>query len=557
MHLSEEEKDVDTSTVDLIKIHELHNTRFWTVMCYLGTWFVILLKLAILGADTYTCISILVFHRWSSDDYQVYEFHVAKWLFTGCIVFRFLLLAWQIAWAIHIYRTKNIALAYLNNYASLMYSVRSYDYHCLFHAIERVGFFEWAAFFIYFNLDDALEVLVADLPHQVINILTLRYYATGGDLNNDVLLNIKTIATTNIRLAVILSVQLLSVAIFAFFFFQFVLAMIFFIPIKVKLSDKGFRLFKSFCYLRVNEKVRFLVSRNHKSRAQILDEGILDAAEIRANPLLSSSSTFDLENQPFDRYNPFGESAVLLDNLMDRRPPRAYTASSLRGPFTRLGSASSLTKMPLEETTLEENPFEGPFDRTTTLEGNTFGGSYDRKGAFDGEKIYDRKGTFDSSFERKGTFDSSFKRTEPFDSLLDRKETFNSSLDRKETFGRPIGRAKIDRKETLDFASPFLDARSQSLDHFSVERTFEHYPAPFSDTREEKDEKEDVSVRATDLGHTEAISLQSEPATGLGSTPEKEAELLDDVTSPLLDQDPANDHKAPYPERGVSRYFED
>lgn len=471
-----DEKPVEQSTFDVVKVDELHNTRFSTIVAYLGSWFIIILKLSILGADTYTCVTLLAFNRWSSEDVQMYEFKVAKWIFTGCIIFRFLLLVWQIAWAIHIYRTHNIALAYLNNYAALMYKVRSYDYHCLFHAIEMKGFLDWAAFFIYYNLDDALELMVADLPRQVINVLTLKNYATDG--SNNVLQNIKSIATSNVRLAVVLSVQLLSVAIFAFFFFRFVFAMLLFIPVKVNLSDKRFRLFKAFCYLRVNEKVRFLVSRNHKPRSQLLEEGIMDAAEIRANPLLASLSTFDLAHPSYKDNFLYGGLAMLLDNLDYTRPARTY-ASSLRDvnrPFTRLfgrqGSASSLTEYP----EVPANPFA------------------------------------DSRYESNPLL----APTQPENPFLE------PGLE------NPFADRFIEETESPSKWDHSVSGLAGEFDN-------KKYPYASNNTR-------DMYM----LGHSRA------PDQWSGFEPHTAEE---DVNSPLLDQHPAGD--APYPERGVSRYFED
>lgn len=291
------EKDLrglEASTFDIVRVETFHNTRFWTVCSYLYYWVVLLLQVAILGFDGYTCVNILAFDKWSSTDYKPYEYRVAKWIFTGCILFRVGLLLYKTAWGIHTYRTRNIALAYLNDMAKLFYVVRSFDYHCLFHEIEHEGFFNWACFLVYTELDSALEVMVADMPRQVVNFLTLRYYATAEGTNNAIVTNIRAIATNNVRLAVILSFQLATIAIFLFFFFKFVLGMLLFIYVRVKVSHRGFNLLKLYCYHVVNEKVRYLVSRHHKPRTQILDEGIMNAAELRANPLILSQSTLDL-----------------------------------------------------------------------------------------------------------------------------------------------------------------------------------------------------------------------------------------------------------------------
>ncbi|SGZ55386.1 CIC11C00000005359 [Sungouiella intermedia] len=73
-------KDLDKSTFDIVRLGEFRTYRCGALISYLGVWFLILLKVAILASDTYTCINILVYKRWSTEDYQVYEFKVAKWI---------------------------------------------------------------------------------------------------------------------------------------------------------------------------------------------------------------------------------------------------------------------------------------------------------------------------------------------------------------------------------------------------------------------------------------------------------------------------------------------
>lgn len=363
---TKEAEGLDRSTFDILRVDAFHNTRFWTVMSFVWVWILLLLKLAILGGDTYTCVSILVFNRWSLSDYEVYEYKVAKWIFTGCILFRFLLLAYQIAWGIHIYRTRNIALAYLNNYARMMYALRSYDYQCLFHEIEHPWFFPWACFYVYTEMDNALEVLVADLPRQVINFMTLRYYATGGELNNDILANIKLIATTNLMLSVILSFQLCTMVLFLFFFCRFLLGLLLYIPIKVKSSHKGHRLLKAYCYKAVNDRVRFLVRRNHKPKLQLYNEGILPLGEIQANPLLASSSTMDLLDSGYTRDYDYHQTKD-LESYAYPSYPHAESGSTISladldrpNPFADLGRDRFVSNAPGDP--FADSPVAAHFD---------------------------------------------------------------------------------------------------------------------------------------------------------------------------------------------------
>lgn len=282
---------LDHSTFDLIDVDRFHNTDCSTVCSYLLTWILMFLSVALLGVDIYTCLNILVFHRWSTEDYKPYAYSVAKWIFTGCIIFQFCLLFYHWMWAIHTYKTRNIALAYVNNITRLLYVVRSYNYHCLFNKIEKDNFFDWACFLSYGEIDNALQILVADTPRQVINVLTLRNYATNDNTSNDIISNIKNIADTNVMLSVILSFMVLSLAIWSIFFFKFVFGMLLYIPVKVKLRKKKFKSLKKYCCSVVNEKVRILVFTNHKPKNELLEKGILDLNDINANPLLSSSTT--------------------------------------------------------------------------------------------------------------------------------------------------------------------------------------------------------------------------------------------------------------------------
>ncbi|CUM45093.1 uncharacterized protein AC631_00906 [Debaryomyces fabryi] len=300
-HKEIDKYDLDDSTFDLINIDKFHNTKASTVFSFMFIWILMMLSWVLLAVDIYTCLNILVFHRWSNDDYKPYAYSVAKWIFTGCIIFQFLLLIYHWIWAIHTFRTKNIALTYVNWIARLLYIIRSYNYHCLFHQIEQDNFFDWACFLSYDELDHALQILVADTPRQVINILTLRYYATDGDILNDIIRNIKKIATSNLRLSIILSFMCLSFAIWSIFFFKFLLGMILYIPVMVKLRKRNYKSLKKYCCDVVNENVRVLVLKNHKSKKTLLEEGIVDIKDINTNPLLSSSTTtFDFDYKPED-----------------------------------------------------------------------------------------------------------------------------------------------------------------------------------------------------------------------------------------------------------------
>lgn len=373
---------LDLSTFDLIDVLRFHNLKCSTVFDYLFTWALLILSVVLLGIDIYTCLNILVFHRWSSDDYKPYAYSVAKWIFTGCIIFEFVLLFYHWIWAIHTYRTKNIALAYVNNIARHLYTIKSYDYHCLFNLVEHDNFFDWACFLAYFEMDSALQILVADTPRQVINILTLRYYATDQDSSNDIIENIKNIATTNIRLSVILSFMVLSVAIWSIFFFRFVFGMLCYIPCLVSIRKKGHSRLKKYCCSVVNQHVRKFVLRHHKPRSKLLEEGILDLKEINENPLLNSSTvtTFDSAFQ----YKPE------VPKALQRNP---YSNDSIPGYNSRQHTYESLPLQNMQRRRPPQDPFSDDNKASSTahlMSNDPFADSNEDRDASDREDLYDQ-----------------------------------------------------------------------------------------------------------------------------------------------------------------------
>ncbi|KAI5950172.1 KCH1 [Candida jiufengensis] len=337
--------DLNLSTFNMIKIQDFQNYNCSTIFWYFYMWILVFLSIILLAIDIYSCLNILVFHRWATNDYKPYAYSIAKWIFTGCIIFQFVLLAYSWIWAIHIYRTKNIALVYLNSICKRVYSINNYNYFCLFNSIDEGKFFDACCFITYYEIQNALQILIADTPRQVINVLTLRYYATGGELNNDILRNIQEIAKTNLRLSIILSFMCLSVFIYAIFFFKFLFGMIMYIPLKCVLVDGKYTTFKSYCSFLINESVSQAVNKHHKPKRELIEEGIL--SEERANKLISldkhpsdykdytrvyysrtessesfplndlTSSKTNLLNQTYNESRPFLHTDPSLDHLQN------------------------------------------------------------------------------------------------------------------------------------------------------------------------------------------------------------------------------------------------
>lgn len=110
-------------------------------------------------ADLYTAIALLASNRWAgnlleqADSSEVkIPFKIGKWIFTGCIIFSFLLLLWETRKARSIIRSRDISYSYTNVIANNYWSLKSYDHFCFFCQINssRKKKDEFA-FFVFFT----------------------------------------------------------------------------------------------------------------------------------------------------------------------------------------------------------------------------------------------------------------------------------------------------------------------------------------------------------------------------------------------------------------------
>lgn len=140
-------------------------------ICNSYAWVYILVLKSFLTyvADLYTAIALLASNRWAgnlleqADSSEVkIPFSIGKWIFTGCIIFSFVLLLWESRKARNIIRSRDISYSYTNVIANNYWSMKSYDHFCFFCQINssRKKKDEFA-FFVFFTFKGML------LLHQV------------------------------------------------------------------------------------------------------------------------------------------------------------------------------------------------------------------------------------------------------------------------------------------------------------------------------------------------------------------------------------------------------
>lgn len=268
---------LNSKTFDTLDINLFENYKFSTLMNYVFTlWGLVILNIAMLISDIYTCVKLLAFNSWSNDIIQPYlSFHISKWLFSGCILISIIIMIWDIINGIHLYKTNNISLTFINNFSRTVHSISNYKLYCVYNRITPKGTYQRNAFFTFFELKGCLKLLLADTPRQVINGLTLwsvLITINGQNLSdienvNGLIAKIETIAQTNYEEAVLLSFMLFSFVIWAFFFTKLLIACIFSIYIYYKIcQDTALSGLKEYVCIKINERVDYLTSKYRSKR---------------------------------------------------------------------------------------------------------------------------------------------------------------------------------------------------------------------------------------------------------------------------------------------------
>lgn len=238
-----------------IDIHRFRKHLCSFLSSYAWMWILIVLLLAMLGADCYTAVCLLVFLEWLSEIQPSIPLSTARWIFVVCIILSFVLLVYHWVQAIAVIRTGRVADIYMTPIARNLYLIRNYSYFCFFASVETDLFFDWCVEYCWGELYTALLVTVCEGPRQVINAVTV--YLAIRKQNANPITAIKQIARLdNISQATVLSFMTASFLIWCFFMVMFVFAMVMWIPIEVKVRRRGATGLRSYYVEMLNKNIR-------------------------------------------------------------------------------------------------------------------------------------------------------------------------------------------------------------------------------------------------------------------------------------------------------------
>lgn len=258
---------------DFINTQEFTDNGFMMRLKYLWLYVIVLKSFMVYISDIFSAITMLTTKNWSNEIFKncakidnciAIPFNTGKWLFVGCIIFSFLLLAYEARKAKKIIASRDISYAFTNIMANNYYSLRSYDHFCFFnHISNSTKTSDDFAFFVFFTFKSWKRLLLADAPRQTINALTLyavwlvKHKSPGNwyDLR-------KYFAGNSLSTSALTVTTFFTVTVCAGSLLVLVIAGICYIPLLLHIRGN----LKEYCCHKVDKRIGAIIKRKQKER---------------------------------------------------------------------------------------------------------------------------------------------------------------------------------------------------------------------------------------------------------------------------------------------------
>lgn len=311
------------------------------VWSYIWLWFLGIVSIAVYGSDTFTAINLLALHQWSPTFSPLIPVLVAKWVFTGCILLSFVLLAYDWMQAIRIMRRGNVAESYLNPLAVTVQSMRVFGggqgwrrFLVFAELTKSKKRGDYVCLFVYFQLQGAVRVVLAEGPRQAINCLTLYSVLSPGDSSaSNFFMNIKRIWQNAPEQAVVLGSMAFSLFIWLFSAVCLLIALLVWVTFLWHYIPSESRTLSRYCRAKVDKRLSRIV--NTKTKEAIAAD---DARRLRdAENVGEKDRPGSLTRQPtlptFDDKMP-KISVTAFETPVQEKPLRRPTLPTLGQPST-------------------------------------------------------------------------------------------------------------------------------------------------------------------------------------------------------------------------------
>ncbi|KAI8072908.1 hypothetical protein BC940DRAFT_291911 [Gongronella butleri] len=158
---------------DYIDVEEFRTSNCLYMLRYFIMYIAIIISILAYAADIWSAGILLIYNQWSLSEKPVIPLDISKWIFVGCIILSFMILAWDIRKARMVLATRDISYAVCNNIVFRYLSVKSYSNFCMFLKIQSSRrFSDSAAFYVFFTLKGWKRLFIAQGPRQIIAGIT-------------------------------------------------------------------------------------------------------------------------------------------------------------------------------------------------------------------------------------------------------------------------------------------------------------------------------------------------------------------------------------------------
>lgn len=347
---------------DFIEIKDFHTSSFGCRMAHMMVWFSTFRSFAILGLDIYTAVGLLLLKSYTTTvAQQTFIAHdITKWIFAGCIILSIVLLIWDWIFAIRIIRRKNISFAFTNLIANRVYSLKSYDHHCLFYKLSSSSHkSNQLAFWVFFSFIGWKRLLLSEGPRQAINALTVFSVLSTRDFS------FSPASYSNITPFqwTVLGFMSLSLLIWLFSFARFCIASLLFFPLLCHIQGG----LTEFVVRKIDKRIERIIEKARKkrleryARARASDRDSRSSngkkqtltrskSILKESPTLPSIPTIDEKNvgyaHSFDSDSIYSHTSMTKSSSMASIPtlPRSETL-----PLYRSATQDDLRAMPHQD----------------------------------------------------------------------------------------------------------------------------------------------------------------------------------------------------------------
>ncbi|KAF8639946.1 hypothetical protein AX17_001196 [Amanita inopinata Kibby_2008] len=265
-------EEVPDHKFDFVDTREFTDNGFVMRMKYLWLYAVVLKSFLVYVSDVFTAVTMLSTSNWSNEIYNkcqqldgcvFIDFTTAKWIFFACILFGFLLLAYEAHKAKKIIASRDISYAFTNVMVNNYYSLRSYDHFCFFdHISNSTKTSDDFAFFVFFTFKSWKRLILSDGPRQAINSLTLyALYLSKKDQGAwyDVS---KYFGGNSFSTSALTVTTLFTVVVFAGSLLILIVAAICYIPLLCHIQGN----LKEYCCHQVDKRIGDVIKRRQRQR---------------------------------------------------------------------------------------------------------------------------------------------------------------------------------------------------------------------------------------------------------------------------------------------------